>query len=97
MREQDHLAALGGDFRDGRRDTFDARCVGDLAVLHRHVEVDAKEHALAGEIRLIECFERHASYSFVMPGLVPGIHVLLVGLKTWMAGSSPAMTRIEWR
>src|SRR5215469_18424678 len=28
-----------------------------------------------------------------MPGLVPGIHVLLVcALKTWMAGTSPAMT-----
>jgi hypothetical protein len=22
---------------------------------------------------------------FVMPGLVPGIHVLLMGAKTWMA------------
>jgi hypothetical protein len=27
-----------------------------------------------------------------MPGLVPGIHVLFVVAKTWMAGSSPAMT-----
>jgi hypothetical protein len=28
-----------------------------------------------------------------MPGLVPGIHVLLSrGMKTWMAGTSPAMT-----
>jgi hypothetical protein len=30
--------------------------------------------------------------SNVMPGLVPGIHVLGVALKTWMAGTSPAMT-----
>jgi hypothetical protein len=31
---------------------------------------------------------------FVMPGLVPGIHVFLVfeGSKTWMAGTGPAMT-----
>jgi hypothetical protein len=31
-----------------------------------------------------------------MPGLVPGIHVFLVGGegKTWMAGTSPAMTCI---
>jgi hypothetical protein len=31
---------------------------------------------------------------FVMPGLVPGIHVLLFSdaAKTWMAGTSPAMT-----
>jgi hypothetical protein len=30
-----------------------------------------------------------------MPGLVPGIHVLLNAAKdqTWMAGTSPAMTR----
>jgi hypothetical protein len=31
----------------------------------------------------------------VMPGLVPGIHVFLLTLwrnKTWMAGTSPAMT-----
>jgi hypothetical protein len=29
-----------------------------------------------------------------MPGLVPGIHVflLLSAVKTWMAGTSPAMT-----
>jgi hypothetical protein len=28
-----------------------------------------------------------------MPGLVPGIHVFLQQSKTWMAGTSPAMTR----
>jgi hypothetical protein len=33
------------------------------------------------------------NYFFVMPGLVPGIHVLLgASEKTWMAGTSPAMT-----
>jgi hypothetical protein len=37
-----------------------------------------------------------------MPGLVPGIHVFAgVDRKTWMAGTSPAMTRylpeIGWR
>jgi len=30
--------------------------------------------------------------STVMPGLVPGIHVLRGAPKTWMAGTSPAMT-----
>jgi hypothetical protein len=32
----------------------------------------------------------------VMPGLVPGIHVLPIAhrrRKTWMAGTSPAMTQ----
>ncbi|WP_284420076.1 MULTISPECIES: hypothetical protein [unclassified Bradyrhizobium] len=28
----------------------------------------------------------------VMTGLVPGIHVHLQRFKTWMAGTSPAMT-----
>jgi hypothetical protein len=34
---------------------------------------------------------------FVMPGLVPGIHVLTVWQqkRTWMAGTSPAMTE-KW-
>ena len=54
MRKQDHLAALAGDLLDGRRDALDARRVGDLAVLHRHVEIDAHEHALAGDVSLIE-------------------------------------------
>jgi hypothetical protein len=27
-----------------------------------------------------------------MPGLVPGIHVFRLENKTWMAGTSPAMT-----
>jgi len=27
-----------------------------------------------------------------MPGLVPGIHVFASAEKTWMAGTSPAMT-----
>src|SRR6266478_2982346 len=31
-----------------------------------------------------------------MPGLVPGIHILLFGgAKTWMAGTSPAMTKVR--
>src|SRR5690242_15135657 len=29
-----------------------------------------------------------------MPGLVPGIHVFLAASKTWMAGTSPAMTSV---
>jgi len=33
---------------------------------------------------------------FVMPGLVPGIHVFKPNGKTWMAGTSPAMTSHIW-
>jgi hypothetical protein len=31
----------------------------------------------------------------VMPGPVPGIHVFLACYKTWMAGTSPAITSGE--
>jgi hypothetical protein len=34
-------------------------------------------------------------FSFVMPGLVPGIHVFAQERKTWMAGTSPAMTQLS--
>jgi len=30
-----------------------------------------------------------------LAGLVPAIHVFLRPRKTWMAGSSPAMTKLE--
>jgi len=30
-----------------------------------------------------------------MPGLVPGIYVFGSGKKTWMAGTSPAMTKFD--
>ena len=47
MAEHDHLGALVGELLQGRRGALDARGVGHLAVLHRHVEVDADQHALA--------------------------------------------------
>jgi hypothetical protein len=34
------------------------------------------------------------SSDFVTPGLVPGIHVFRAASKSWMAGTSPAMTAI---
>jgi hypothetical protein len=38
-----------------------------------------------------------ANTAFVMPGLVPGIHVFkrIMARKTWMAGTSPAMTAVD--
>jgi hypothetical protein len=34
------------------------------------------------------------TFDLVMPGLVPGIHVVApTSRKTWMAGTSPAMTK----
>src|SRR5262245_60585064 len=42
MRDQDDLATLVGNLGDGRLYALDAGEVGDPAVLHRHVEVDAQ-------------------------------------------------------
>ena len=61
MGEQDHLAALVRDLPDGRSDALDASRVGDLAVLGRHVEIDAHEHALAPDVGLIERAEHVSS------------------------------------
>jgi hypothetical protein len=57
MGEQDHLAALVGNLPDGRSHPLDAGRVRDLSVLHRHVEIDAHEHALASHVGLIERVE----------------------------------------
>ncbi len=54
MREQDDLAALAGDFGDGRRDALQPRGVGDAAIFHGHVEVDAQQHAFALYVDVIE-------------------------------------------
>ena len=58
MREQNNLAALVRDFLNRRRDAFDARRIGHTAVLRRHVEIDAQQHALAGQVCLVERAER---------------------------------------
>jgi hypothetical protein len=38
--------------------------------------------------------EGREGYSVVMPGLVPGIHVLGAAERSWMAWTSPAMTPV---
>jgi len=58
MREQDHLAALVGDFLDRRRHALDARQVGDLAVFGGNIEVDAQQHALALHVDIIKRAKR---------------------------------------
>jgi hypothetical protein len=68
-----------------------------------------RNHARGTNAALSDLIHRHASltrnamnkmgigFSLVMPGLVPGIHVLAVAQqeKTWVAGTSPAMTESE--
>ena len=54
MGKENDLAALAGDFLDGRRDAFDAGRIRHTAVFGRNVEVDAQENALAGDFGVVE-------------------------------------------
>src|SRR6478609_6381083 len=58
MRKQDDLGAGVGQLGDRGRGALDAGCVGDDAVLDRHVEVDAQQDALARNIDAVERPER---------------------------------------
>ena len=54
---------------------------------------DAREHVpVMQEADISVSRQARDDFSFVMPGLVPGIHVFLAASKTWIAGTSPAMT-----
>ena len=57
MGEDDGLAVDLDDFADGRHQTLDAGGVGHLAVGDGHVEIGAHQHALAGEIEVVEGLE----------------------------------------
>ncbi len=65
MGEQDHLAALVGNLGDGGRNAFDAGRIGDLAVLHRNIEVDAQQHAFAAHVGLIKGAERALHHNHI--------------------------------
>ena len=51
MGQHDDLGPAFGKLGDRRSASLDAGGVGDAAVLHRHVEIGAHEHALAGDVR----------------------------------------------
>ena len=66
MSENHHLAALAGELADGWQDAFDAGCVGDLSVFHRHVEVEPQQNALSLRVKLVERAERgHVARGFL--------------------------------
>ncbi len=96
MREQNDLAALVGDFRDRRRDAFDARRIGHAAVLRRHVEIDAQEHAFARDIGVVERAERfaHVSASQAFDGS-DAFQLTAVLSCPRTRASSPAAVRFE--
>ena len=66
---------------------------GKTTLLH---VVGGLEAADEGSVRLTHSLEiglpQGGTLLFVMPGLVPGIHVLPHIKRTWMAGTSPALT-----
>src|SRR5271163_1771487 len=57
MREQNDLSALVRDFADRRQHALDPRGVGDLAVFHGNVEIDAKQDAFAANVGVVESAE----------------------------------------
>ncbi len=98
MREQDDLAALAGYLGDGRCDAFEPGGVGDAAIFHGHVEVDAQQHALALHVDVIEgaeCFG-HCTVSLSCPAFECRRIRVLSGSwfasRRGVAGTSPAMT-----
>ena len=54
MRQHDDFRAGGGEPGDGRQHALDPGRVGDDAVLDRHVEIDADEHAFAPHIDALD-------------------------------------------
>ena len=54
MGEEDHLPALLGNLAERREDALDACRIRHPAVLHRDVEIDPHENALAPNLGLIE-------------------------------------------
>ncbi len=50
MRQQEHDRAAVAQLQHRRQHRAEPRVVGDLGAVHRHVEVDANEHLLAGQV-----------------------------------------------
>src|SRR5262249_31861327 len=52
--QDDHLGAAIHQLPDGRQNARDARGIAHRPVLHGHVEIDAKQHALAADVEPID-------------------------------------------
>ena len=65
MGEKDDLGAFVGQFEDCRRNALDAGHIGDLAICHGNVQVNAHENALSGNLEeIVEGLEcRHGDRS----------------------------------
>jgi hypothetical protein len=58
MRQHDRLGPFGRKLAHRGRKTFETRGVAHMPVLHRHVQIGAYQHALAGKVEIVERFER---------------------------------------
>ena len=84
---EDDARALLHQTLDGGQRGADARVVGDGAVLHGHVEVDAHERALAARVQLVDGFDVGHTYSFFRTGWrsksARSPEVPKIAVKTW--------------
>ena len=61
MRQQHHAPALGQNVAYRRHDLVDPGCVGHNGPLHRHVDIDPRQHDLARQIHIIHRFPAHGA------------------------------------
>ena len=92
-------AAKGSDYPPLEGRTVRMKCEPRWGDVFPHA-MPVRDHPTPSRIRFareptLPAREGKTRIPFVMPGLVPGIHVFTVSFhkKTWMAGTSPAMTR----
>ena len=63
MRQQDYFRAGFAQEINGRQGRLQTGIVGDDPILHRHVEIDAHEHALAGQFSVLDTADRRHDLS----------------------------------
>ena len=79
MRHQHHFGSRLQGVLDGGQGRADTRIAGDLAVLHRHVQVFPDENALACQIQVGHAFEVHVVLtSFTATRMGASIHSSLM-------------------
>ena len=93
MREQNDLAALVRDLCDGRCNALDARRIGHAAVFGRYVEVDPQEHALSGEVGVIERAKRFCHEASQASGGGEALLFCPVGGELSRPNSGPPLSR----
>ena len=57
VRHDDDAGAPVQQIVEGRQGLFHAAGLGDLAVLHRHVEIGAHQHPFSGDVEIVDGLE----------------------------------------